>query len=123
MSVRFEPKWPEDPNEDGFYMPEDEDARTLPPDTAQTEVYDIISRTYLPGKSPINKLARFTLFPKLPFELRHLIWRYSLPRRRVVDVLYDDKTGECKSPCPIPTVLHVNSEARGVALESYELVF
>jgi len=48
MSVRFEPKWPEDPNEDGFYMPEDEDARTLPPDTARTEVYDIISRTYLP---------------------------------------------------------------------------
>ena len=123
MSVRFEPKWPEDPNEDGFYMPEDEDARTLPPDTARTEVYDIISRTYLPSKSPINKLARFTLFPKLPYELRHLIWRYSLPSRRVVDVLYDDKTGECKSPCPIPTALHVNSEARGVALESYELVF
>jgi hypothetical protein len=123
MSVRFEPKWPEDPNEDGFYMPEDEDARTLPPNTARTEVFDIISSTYLPGKSPINTLAKFTLFPKLPFELRRIIWRYSLPRRRVVDVLSDDKTGECKSPCPIPTALHVNSEARGVALESYELVF
>lgn len=123
MSVRFEPKWPEDPNEDGFYVPEDEDARTLPPDTARMEVYDIISSTYLTSKSPINTLARFALFPKLPFELRHTIWRYSLPGRRVVDVRYDDKTGECKSPCPIPTALHVNSEARGVALESYELVF
>lgn len=123
MSVQFEPKWPEDPNEDGFYIPEDEDARTLPPDTARMEVYDIISSTYLPGKSPINSLARFTLFSKLPFELRRIIWRYSLPRRRVVGVLYNDKTGECKSRCPIPTALHVNSEARGVALESYELVF
>ena len=123
MSVRFEPKWPEDPNEDGFYMPKDEDARTQRPDTARTEVYDIISSTYFPSKTPRNTLAKFTLFPKLPFELRHIIWRYNLPRRRGVEVLYDDMTGECASPCSIPMALHVNSDARGAALESYELVF
>lgn len=41
----------------------------------------------------------------------------------MVEVLYDDEMGECKSRCPVPTALHANSEARGVALEYYELAF
>jgi hypothetical protein len=121
---RFEPKWPDEPDDDGVYLPEDEDSRTLPPSTAPKEVFEIISKTYCPNpKPPKHILAEFMLFPKLPIELRRVIWRCSLLGRRVVEVLYENETGQCKSCCPIPTTLHVNSEARGVALESYELAF
>jgi len=58
----------------------------------------------------------------LPLELRQIIWRYSLPDRRAVEVFYDE-TVECISPCALPAALHVSSEARGVAFDSYELLF
>ena len=119
----FVPKWPDDPNDDGIYLPEDLDSRTPHPSTAPKQVFDIISSTYCPSRKPDNVLSKFEQFPKLPLELRRSIWCYSLPRRRMVEVLYDDETGECKSRCPVPTALHANSEARGVALEYYELTF
>ncbi|KAE9370355.1 hypothetical protein N431DRAFT_342646, partial [Stipitochalara longipes BDJ] len=120
---KFEPKWPDEPNEDGVYLPDDLDSRTPHPSTTPKSLWDVISSTYCPRRIPDNACATFKLFPKLPFELRRIIWRLSLPGQRVVELLYDDTTGQCKSPCPVPTALHINSESRGVALESYELAF
>lgn len=121
---RFEPQWPNEYNDDGIYLPEDLDSRAPHPPAAPKAVFDIISSTYhRPSHKQNNNLSGFKLFPKLPLELRRAIWRYSLPGRRVVEGLYDDGTGQFWSRCPIPTALHVNSEARGVALETYQLAF
>lgn len=120
---RFEPKWPNEPNDEGVVLPDDKEARTPHPPSAPEEVFGIISSTYRQRQKPREKLSEFTLFPKLSLELRRIIWRYSLPGRRVVEVFYNDETGECTSPCALPAALHVSSEARGVALESYQLLF
>jgi hypothetical protein len=120
---KFVPKWPDEPNEHDVYLPDDLDSRTPHPPTAPKALFDIISSTYYSSAKPNNDFARFTLFPKLPIELRRIIWRRSLPGQRVVEVLYYNFTGQCRSSRPIPIALHVSSEARGVALESYELAF
>ncbi|PMD46200.1 hypothetical protein L207DRAFT_207124 [Hyaloscypha variabilis F] len=120
---KFEPRWPDEPNENDVYLPDDLDSRTPHPQTAPKAVFDIISSTYYSRSKLYNDFARFKLFPKLPTELRRIIWRLSLPGQRVVEVLFDNFTGQCRSSCPIPIALHVSSEARGVALESYELAF
>ncbi|KAN0106503.1 hypothetical protein V8E51_009379 [Hyaloscypha variabilis] len=99
---KFEPRWPDEPNENDVYLPDDLDSRTPHPQTAPKAVFDIISGTYCSRSKLYNDFARFKLFPKLPIELRRIIWRLSLPGQRVVEVF---------------------SEARGVALESYELAF
>ena len=119
---RFEPRWHDEPNDEGVFLPEDKGARTPHPLSAPEEVFGIISSTYRQRQKPKEKLSEFGLFPKLPLELRQIIWRYSLPDRRAVEVFYDE-TVECISPCALPAALHVSSEARGVAFDSYELLF
>jgi len=52
-----------------------------------------------------------------------MIWNLSLPDARVVPIFYDVSTQITRSDCPIPHQLHVNREARDVALEHYELAF
>jgi 2EXR family len=119
---RFEPKWPDERNEGGMYVPE-QDSRTPHPSFVPEEVLEIVSTTYRTTRKLNNARKRLKLFHKFPLEIRRMVWRQSLPGRRVVEVFYDDKTGACRTPCPIPAALHVNSEARNVALECYELVF
>ena len=120
----FEPKWSDEPNDDGVYVPEDLDSRTPHPSTPPKAVLNFVSSTYHPpSQKPKNEFAKFTLFPNLAIELRRIIWRLSLPGQRVVELLYDNCTGQCRSSCPIPTTLHVNSESRGLALEHYTLAF
>jgi hypothetical protein len=69
---------------------------------------------------------RFSLFPKLPAELRLKIWKLALPGPRIVEVYYD----RAKHPwdenfirfnTPPPAALHANWESRRVALEKYWL--
>ncbi|PMD17390.1 hypothetical protein NA56DRAFT_692006 [Hyaloscypha hepaticicola] len=92
----FEPKWPDQPNgPNGLYYPDDIQERTPQPDVVPHAVIDVISKSKL-KKFTIKKDQSFTLFPKLPLELRRLIWRHTL---------------------------HVNREARGVALELYKARF
>jgi hypothetical protein len=37
--------------------------------------------------------------------------------------MWDESTGVCRSPCPLPIALSVNKESREVALECYKLCF
>jgi hypothetical protein len=106
-----------------LYYPDDLEDRTPHPKVVPQEVTDIIASTYASTSVIENKDAKFTLFPKLPAELRRMIWHRSLPGPRVVEVLFADRYGFCFSPCPIPTALHVNREARDIALESYKACF
>jgi hypothetical protein len=78
----------------------------------------------------LNKLERFHPFPKLPLELRTMIWRYAFPRGR--KVLYDrgcwreyivckfsGYTKFIRSFTPPPAVFLVNKESRAIALSAY----
>lgn len=127
----FETSWPEFPRDDGLYVPEDpedKDRRTSYAASVPNEVLELIASTYR-LKSQDNAAGhddkrpqKFVQFPKLPLELRRIIWRWSLPRSRIVEIFYDPERG-CWSCCPPPTGLRVNSESREVALEWYKLSF
>lgn len=86
-----------------------------------------------PAKEP-KTLRRFKFFPKLPTEIRLMIWDFCLPGPRVVDV----KIRRCffrastrkvfKLPRFIssldhPAILHICSESRLLALKHYKLAF
>jgi hypothetical protein len=82
----------------------------------------------------IVKATTFTLFPKLPSELRLKIWRLAAPGPRTVPVEYRMKydTFEGKrvstfsgwrSSDPVPVILHICHEARDEALKSYQPAF
>ena len=117
----FEPKWPDQPNgPNGLYYPDDIKERTPHPDVVPHEVIDIISRGKF-KKFVIKKDQSFTLFPRLPLELRRLIWRHSLPGPRIIYIYCWAPL--CDSCCAMPTALHVNREARGIALERYKARF
>lgn len=55
----------------------------------------------------------FHLFPRLPAELRLMIWHYALPGPRLIDRESKYRT------LPNPSMLSVNTEARRVALKWY----
>lgn len=86
-------------------------------------------------------LTRFTLFSKLPRELRIKIWQFAAREPRIVEVcqlqraqhisqgIGDDDDFELTyskafySPGTIPAILHINRESRLIALEHYTLSF
>ena len=77
-------------------------------------------------------LAKFDKFPKLPAELRLMIWREALPGPRLVNVIFEFKDNYtrfgtrplyCKSCTPHPAMLHVCRESREEALKKYSLCF
>jgi hypothetical protein len=83
-----------------------------------------------PQNSPLDKAAlskqdktrsipdKFTLFPKLPLELRDTIWKLALPRPQTVEIHeYRDRPFKL----PVPVVLHVDQEARRLAKRHYTL--
>ncbi|MCJ1248771.1 hypothetical protein MMC30_005990 [Trapelia coarctata] len=86
-----------------------------------------------PSPAVSGPRSEFTLFPALPAELRLKIWEFALPGPRVVEIKApppsfadrppDSALDDFTSSCAIPTLLHVNSEARGIALKHYELSF
>lgn len=70
----------------------------------------------------------FTLFPKLPIELRNLIWRFATHRRpRVIQLWYDPSTREWQASKAgrggLPSIIGVAQEARAEALRRYIRVF
>lgn len=80
----------------------------------------------------------FTCFPKLPTEIRLMIWDdvCFFPRNIDLWVLYHGQikrrlrgrsnTFDCNryvSICPHPSILHANRESRAVGLKYYELAF
>ena len=60
-----------------------------------------------------NMPETFTCFPKLPFELRRIIWKQTFPASRYMREFYLPHE---------PIALRVNREARAVAMEHYERV-
>jgi 2EXR family len=119
---KFHPQWPEEARDDCLSVP-GTNGRTPHPNFIPEDIIELISNTYLLTKELVGRLSEFTLFPKLPLEMRLMIWKHSLPGPRLMEVFYEDTTGVCKSTCSLPIPLHANREARDVALESYELCF
>jgi hypothetical protein len=82
----------------------------------------------------------FTRFPKLPLELRNMIWEFTANVPRNIDVwapIIEDMSFHWKEDddhmvfkpfrfCtsrPVPSILHVNKESRAIALRFYQLSF
>jgi hypothetical protein len=89
---------------------------------------------------PKQSERTFSLFPKLPPELRNKIWKLSLPGPRIIRITHDPRNmatvkiqeiGAGPSPFwrakanagPVPALLHVNKEARSFASKYYSLTF
>ena len=73
------------------------------------------SNRLLARKRPV-RLSSFHNFSKLPIELRHMIWKFTVSSRAVE--LYHCKQ-RIKSTCPTPVALRINQESRRVALDQY----
>jgi hypothetical protein len=75
--------------------------------------------------------ATFTLFPKLPPEIRNQIWHLTANHPRTITIresnsFTSDNTviqGVKHNATSVPSVLHVNAEARDIGLKYYELCF
>jgi hypothetical protein len=72
-----------------------------------------------PQLPPKPARESFKLFPKLPTELKLIIWSLALPKGRVVSIK-DTASSLIATYDPV-TLLHVNREARELALKSYHL--
>jgi uncharacterized coiled-coil protein SlyX len=67
----------------------------------------------------------FAFFPKLPPELRRMVWKFARPSPRVLKIYQfktapDDKP-ELYSTAKVPSLLHACQESRRIAKEWYEL--
>ncbi|KAH6715069.1 hypothetical protein BKA61DRAFT_574540 [Leptodontidium sp. MPI-SDFR-AT-0119] len=69
-----------------------------------------------------HPLMTFTCFPKLPLELRLIVWMYVLPGRRVVDLTTRIvRRGPRRSLPGLPIGLFINQESRRQALKFYTI--
>jgi hypothetical protein len=87
------------------------------------------------SKKPIREPPIFTLFPKLPFELRQIIWTLALPKPRTIMVTsrefvtYNERMSPVRNyraghnAQTVPCVLHVCAESRSLGLKTYQLAF
>ena len=92
--------------------------------SAPQHVKDVFSGTYCTSQPQLNLVpSKFTFFPKLPSELRVMVWRHSMPGARIVELFWNEDTGICTSTCPPPITLSISREARSVALAYYKLCF
>jgi 2EXR family len=88
--------------------------------TSETDSLPNSPNSNSPVASPIaTRDYTFHLFPKLPLEIRRMIWKDSLPHGRRVCLstplhLHDKITQQ-----KYPTALHVNRESRQMALDHY----
>jgi hypothetical protein len=64
----------------------------------------------------------FDCFPNLPLELRQLIWKYTLPRRRNINLAPKAMVYRSTKDAPItfPVALQVNRESREVAIKLWK---
>ena len=80
-----------------------------------------------------TKISQFTLFPRLPPELREMVWLFTLPNRQVIKIKsrepseWDWEEGawlsSCKASYNIHTALITTQESRNAARKRYEQVF
>jgi len=69
--------------------------------------------------SEMDPPAIFTLFTKLPSELRIKIWKFCFPEPRVVSVRYNRTANQYTSNTAPPALLHASSESRSLFLSTY----
>ncbi|CZT51355.1 uncharacterized protein RSE6_12487 [Rhynchosporium secalis] len=79
--------------------------------------------------------SHFSLFTRLPAELRYLIWRFAIPGPRVISIkpavrnthgfiiASEVKTAKFKAVTSVPAMLHAAHESRTVALKYYDIAF
>jgi len=72
----------------------------------------------------------FPLFPKLPIELRNMIWRASFPPGRRIKVAFKlcgylckGKYSQPQTTHPAPVTFHVNKESRAESMRHHESLF
>ncbi|PMD33994.1 hypothetical protein L207DRAFT_638569 [Hyaloscypha variabilis F] len=70
--------------------------------------------------SPVSNepTESFKPFPKLPSEIRNLIWSLSLPGQRVIEIEWNHTSGRFFTSSPTPTTLSVCTEARAEAMRT-----
>jgi hypothetical protein len=59
----------------------------------------------------------FQLFPKLPVEIRHIIWRFAIPGPRVIQVEASASFDIFQPRGNIPGILQANRESREIAIK------
>lgn len=80
-----------------------------------------------PKKSTTKTLTKFTCFEKLPFELREMVWKLSLPGPRTITISKTFKSipqvkANAKGILPTP-LMHTCHESRQLAPQRYKLAF
>jgi hypothetical protein len=69
--------------------------------------------------------SSFTLFSSLPVELRLQIWAGAMPKGRIIEISYPPCSQShpyLRARCSPPSLLAVNQESRGEALQRYSLL-
>jgi hypothetical protein len=64
----------------------------------------------------------FTPFPDLPLELRDNIWRLATPKPNLIVMTKKHEFYDLEFSYEVPSLLHVNREARRIALKSYKKI-
>ena len=75
---------------------------------------------YIRGRKKAPPL--FTPFPKLPAEIRCMIWKWAMPPR-TVELRYSWSVDKCWTVAKVPVTLRVCRESRYEALKVYSLAF
>jgi hypothetical protein len=89
----------------------------------QRESNAMSSSGYPYSRDVTQRLNAFTLFAKLPFELREEIWKMASNNPNIVEGRYDYRTGVWRSANNPPSVLYTCHESRKVGLKAYKLAF
>ncbi|PMD42164.1 hypothetical protein L207DRAFT_580838 [Hyaloscypha variabilis F] len=86
-------------------------------------------------KAPKLTDRQFKFFPKLPPEIRLMVWRHALPKPRTITITSTDFTTRGERGWPVrnnrvshnaqnvPCILHACPESRRLALKTYQLAF
>jgi hypothetical protein len=120
----------------GYYRTEDEDSGTIrtllldfledSPRFSKQQLAPVVRYFELILESCKNlKLRSFTLFPKLPPEIRQMIWKYALPGERIFEVScwvgnFPRSNDLRASHAPLLKLLSVCREASSVVQQNYQ---
>lgn len=110
------------PESEGTTATESSASQASPSPMIPTTVPEIVKRT--PKVAKPGPLKEFTCFPRLPVEIRLIIWRKLCQVPRVVRIEFNNASGRCRARHrQPPTGLRVCRESREEARRSYRLAF
>jgi hypothetical protein len=91
-------------------------------EAGDTQTCNVHSKSH-GGSVQVKALKEFTLFAKLPSELRLRIWKFSLPGPRCLELWYHERYKQYQAPAILPQALQVCNESRQEALKHYKTTF